>query len=265
MVVVSGCGAPTPTGPKPVPNPNPNSNPPPAAVNNPPRITAIAVSSMRVEVGTSITLTASVVDDEATPDQLKYEWKVTAGTIAGTGRTVQWTAPTGIPTPATYTISLTVVDQYTSGQQTLEHRITAQSAQIVVEDSFDIVQQLSEKFLANFANSRVTPQICVEDFLNTAPCAKGRADELKDITDNRATREILNHSVVVTRVDVSPLRDKANVLANCQFTSLVIATAKTEYVTGTCDLELVYATNRWWLCKSSFHQLKSSLGLLFQL
>jgi hypothetical protein len=265
LLLAAGCSGPAkpPTGPTPItPAPTPTPTP---TVNNPPRITAIAVSSMRVEVGTQITLTASVADDETASDQLKYEWAPSAGTMTGTGRTVQWTAPSGIPTPATFTISLTVVDQYTSGQQTLEHRITAQSAQIVVEDSFDIVQRLSEKFLANFSNSKVTPQICVEDFLDTGPCVKGRASELKDIADNRATREILNHSVVVTRVDVNATRDKAEVLANCRFTSRIKATDALEYANGICELDLVYDKNRWWLCTSSYHAIRSSLGLLFQL
>jgi hypothetical protein len=263
LLLAAGCSGPPkpPTGPTPItPAPTPTPTP-----NNPPRIAGVIVSATRVEVGDQVTLTANVADDETAVDELKYEWTATAGAFVGTGRVVKWTAPTGVLTPATFIISLTVIDEYRSGQQTLEHRATAQSAQIVVEDPHAIVQALSMKFLANFADSKVTPEICIQDFSDSC---LGKERERKDIVNNRKNYLILSWDVSITSVEVKPSRTEATVLAYCEFTSKKLTDGKdgpagsVVVAKGICDLEHVYRSDRWWLCESSMHGLNTA-GLHF--
>ena len=106
---------------------SPGISPSGPAANNPPRITALTVSSDRAEVGEEVTISASVTDDESPVNDLSYSWAATSGTIIGTGPVVKWKAPIGNPTPAAYRISLVVVDKYGVGEQSLEHRVTAES------------------------------------------------------------------------------------------------------------------------------------------
>ena len=248
-----------PTGPGPI-DPGPTPTP-----NNPPRIVSLTASLERVEVGEQVTFTAIVMDDETPVDDLKYEWAVTSGTIVGTGRVVRWTAPVGIATPANHAATLTVVDRYPSGQQMLEHRVTSQSSQLLVEDSSAIVRGLSEKFLANFVNSSVTPEVCVQDF---ATSCRGRNSELEQIVANRKNYLILSSKVSVTNVSVNAGRTRAEVLASCEFTSRKLTdgpdgkAGATVVASGICDLDSIYENKRWWLCDSNMHE-RNTAGLHF--
>lgn len=260
LIVAAGCSGPmTPILPGPI-DPGPTPTP-----NNPPRIVSLVVSAERVEVGEQVTLTATVLDDETTVDDLKYEWAVPSGTIVGTGRLVKWTAPLGITTPAPLAATLTVVDRYPSGVLTLEHRVTSQSPQVVVEDSVAIVRAMTEKFLANFVTSSVTPETCIQDF--TTSC-RGRESERRDIVNNRANYLILSSKVSVTSATVNAGRTRGEVLANCEFTSKKLTdgpdgkAGAIVVATGVCDVDSVYENKRWWLCESSLRD-RNTAGLHF--
>jgi hypothetical protein len=246
LILAVGCGAPgaplLPIQPTPVPN----SQPAPAP-NNPPRVAALTVSADRLEVGEEITLSASVLDDETSADDLTYQWQAAAGTIVGTGRTVKWRAPVGEATPATYKITLLVIDKYGSGEQTLEHRVTAESSVIHVDDSPKTVRELSEQFIREFADSSLSPQTCVRNFSDSC---SGKQDELEDIIDNRQRFVILSHTIGTAAHNINASRTQATVSIPCEFTSRVKKDNSIEVAKGTCVLTLVNESYRWWLCSS---------------
>ena len=253
---MSGCSGPISPSPPPPPPPAPE----PQTPNNPPRILELIVSAERIEVGEEVTLTANVADDETSADELMYEWQAASGSFSGTGRTVKWRAPMDMATPATYRISLIVIDRYGSGQQTLEHRVNGETSEIHVDDSPKTVRTLSEEFLRDFADSSVEPDTCLQNFHDSCP---GKRRERDDIVRNRNLFTIISSKVSVSRVRVNLSRTDAEVLAACEFTSIRKTTGRIEVARGTCELDLVNRNNRWWLCESSFHGDAQTLRLGF--
>jgi hypothetical protein len=243
-------------------DPTPIPDPTPLPPNNAPRITALAVSTDRVEVGEEITLTATVLDDETAPDELKYEWQATAGSFTGTGRVVKWVAPTSANTPAVYTILLTVVDQYGSGSQMREHRATAETSRIHVDDSPKTVRAVAEEFLRDFATNSMSPDLCVRNFSDSAACRRGKQSELEDIIDVRRDYVMLSHKFSVSNVRINMSRTRATVSGGCEFRSRRKRDNSIVVPAGTCELTLVNENYRWWLCESSMHD-RNSAGLHF--
>jgi hypothetical protein len=260
LALAMGCSAP---GPTPVPlQPTPVVLQSPQAVvapNNPPRVTALTVSTERVEVGDEVSVTATVADDESPIDDLSYIWAATSGTFTGTGRIVKWKAPVANPTPAAFKISLMVIDKYGSGEQSLEHRVTAESKDIHVNDSPKEVLAISEQFLRDFANSRIDADTCLRNFSDSC---SGKARERRDIINNRATRTILSSTISNQRITFNSARTTSEFLAHCTFTERLTATGVVQTADGTCDLDLVYRDFRWWLCESSYRGLNEA-GLKF--
>lgn len=82
--------------------------PPPSFGNNPPRIEAIAVSSLDVLTGGSVSMTVTATDVDFGAS-LTFLWRASAGTLsAPTAPYTQWTAPT---TAGGQTIFVTVRDE----------------------------------------------------------------------------------------------------------------------------------------------------------
>jgi hypothetical protein len=247
LLLATGCD--TPTAPQSPLGPGPVTTPPPPP-NNPPRVLSIALSTDRLEVGEEVTLTAAVSDDETSADDLTYQWDATSGSFSGTGRIVKWKAPLDKPAPATYTITLVVVDAYRSGDQALEHRVTAVSSEIHVDDSPATVRAMALQFLKEFTDNSLTPEYCVREF---ADSCRGKQRERNDIADVRKDYVIQSSKISVSRVTVDDARTRANVFVSCEFTSTYKPTKATVVAKGTCELQLVNQTYRWWLCESSMH------------
>lgn len=260
LLVAIGCAAPgTPLLPiQPTVVPIQTASPV-TPLNNPPRVVALTASAERVEIGEEVTLAATVLDDESAVDDLTYRWEAISGSITGTGRTVKWKAPINEPTPATYKISLIVIDKYGLGEQSLEHRVTAESSAIHVNDSPKEARAISELFLRDFADSKTDADTCLRNFSDS--CA-GKARERRDIVNNRNTRTILSSRVTNQRVTFNSARTRSNFTATCAFTERLTATGVVQTAEGTCDLDLVYEKFRWWLCESSYHGLNEA-GLRF--
>ena len=145
-----------------------------------------------------MTVAATIVDDESSVDDLTYIWAARSGVITGTGRSAKWKAPLGEPTPATYKISLTVIDRYASGEQSLEHRVSAESSEIHVNDSPKEVRALSEQFMRDFANSSLSPETCVRNFSDSC---RGKAIRARGHRrQSEAGSSILSHTFPITRV-----------------------------------------------------------------
>jgi hypothetical protein len=166
---------------------------------------------------------------------------------------VNWTPPAGAATPAAYKISLTVIEKYSLAGQNLEHSVTGQAPEIHVNDSPREVRDLSEQFLADFADSSKTPEYCVRNFSDSCP---GKRSELKDIVDNRNTYTILSSKFSNFRISF-PTPTTSRVLVSCTFTSKFKQGGAIEVADGTCKLDLIYETTtyRWWLCNSSYDKL----------
>src|SRR3954465_1849223 len=114
-VVFAACHGSSPIAPPPA-----TGNPPPPVVNTPPVVKSIAASDTRVEVGSPVTLTATVEDAETPVANLTYAWSVPNGTVSGTGTVVQWTPGADAVTPADFTVTLNVTEVYTSSGSQLK-------------------------------------------------------------------------------------------------------------------------------------------------
>jgi hypothetical protein len=262
---ITACGSSPAT---PTPNPggggDPGAGGPPPIVNTPPQIKSIAASDARAEVGTPITLTAAVEDQDTPVANLTYAWTAATGTFTGTGAVVTWVAGQDAKTPADVILTLTVTERYTSGSITVENKASSTTS-VHLNNSPKELAELSLRFLGDFATSSVSPEKCVSEFSDS--CG-GKKEELGDITDNRHDFLILASELRTTGVDIAGSKTTATVHTFCSFTSRVITrdpwsegcrnepgscpfngvgTAK-----GDCWTTNVYEKGRWWLCTSRY-------------
>lgn len=250
-----GCGS-SPMSPGPV------TSPPSTPPNAPPVIESIVASAVRAEVDTEVTVTATVRDAETPVAQLKFEWKADAGTFSGEGASVKWRAPKDAATAADYTIRLTVTETYgtpNASGGTQQNVVNGTSPAIRVHDSPKELGVLGMTFLADFANSSVSPSTCVRDFSDSCP---GKLEEKGDIEWNREHVAILNSSLRLRNVRVAPNGMTADMTVACSFTSRIVkceprdnkcAVGQVGTVAGDCLLTGVYEQQRWWLCDSHFN------------
>jgi hypothetical protein len=262
---ITGCGS-SPATPSPNPGDGGNSGGgPEPPVNTAPQIKSISVSDARAEVGTPITLTATVEDQETPVANLTYAWTADTGTFTGTGTVVTWVAGQDAKTPADVILTLTVTERYTSGSTTAENKATS-TTNVHLNNSGKELADLSLRFLGDFATSSVSPEKCVSEFSDTC---NGKKDELKDIIDNRHDFLILASELRTTGVDIAASRTAATVHTLCSFTSRVITSdpwsegCKNDpgsclfngvgTAQGDCVTTSVYEQGRWWLCTSKFN------------
>lgn len=232
--------------------------------NTPPTIRTIVASDSRIEVGSPVTLTATVEDAETPIANLAYTWTADNGTFNGTGATVTWTPGADAKTPGDFILTLTVTERYTSGSTTAENKTTG-TITVHVNNSPKELAEMSLRFLADFANSRVSPDKCVSEFSDSC---SGKKAEFEDITDNRHDFLILGSTLRTTGVDFVTGRSNATVHTFCAFTSRVITHSpqsggclaspesckfdSVQSVQGDCFTTNVYENGRWWLCTSRF-------------
>jgi hypothetical protein len=256
MAVFACGGSPTSPGPQ----------PPPPPANAAPVIDGITVEPSRIEVGTETAVAATVRDTETPVAQLTYQWTAAAGTFNGQGANVMWRAPDNLASPQSYTLTLTVVEQYGAGSQ---HRVTGTSPAVRVHDSPRELSALAVTFLNDFANSSVAPEAVVRDFWDGCP---GKTAELADVRDNRQYYDNLGSQIGTPRVTLDGARLRANVAVSCQFTSRAKACPTDEpqcvpnavgTVRGECRMTGVYEQQRWWLCDSTFEGSTGILGRRF--
>jgi len=271
-LMLAACGSPpiTPSPPAGGGNGGGGVVEPPPPPNTPPQIKSIVASGTPVEVGTPITLTATVEDAETPVANLEYRWSADTGTFTGNGAVVTWSPAADAKTPADYVIRLTVVEAYRAGpagsfvlENTASSTLTAH-----VNNSTKELAELSLRFLADFANSRVSPDKCVSEFSDSC---SGKKAELEDITANRHDFEIVGSALRHTSLQIAPTWTTATVHTSCAFTSRVISKEpqsegckndpsfckfdSVQNVQGDCWTTNVYQAGRWWLCSSSFSPL----------
>jgi hypothetical protein len=212
------------------------------------------------DYGEVITVTAVVEDAETNPALLTYTWNASCGgTFTGTGRQVSWRTPATGTTASTCNVELIVNDGTRVVTGTLPvrlHNSTAEVGALVLE------------FLTEFAKQEIIPELIVRNFSSSCP---GKAAEVKDITDNQATRRINSYKYGTPAVTVAfggtckmKTSDACSTMA-VEWNSTITAgpkTGTTEIAKGTSTISGIYRDGRWWLCDSMFDGA-SSLGLHF--
>src|SRR4029453_1483370 len=167
--------------------------PPSKTPNESPTITSLKAQGSRedepaqfADLGEEITVTATVTDEESSPDSLTHGGTADVGTFGGRGRAVKWWAPTTGTTPATATLTLVVVEKYQTTNDsglpvTAENRVT-KNITVSVHDSVKEVGDMATEFPTNFSKSEVGVDTVMKDF---TPSCSGTADERRDVEDNR--------------------------------------------------------------------------------
>jgi hypothetical protein len=214
---------------------------PTPTTNTPPTIESLVADSPIVEVtgDQSIQLTATVSDSETAPALLQYLWSATpaTGTFVGSGPQVRWT-PTAA-TPDSFTVTLTVVDAYTSGATAKEHRIQ-KTVDVRYHDM--IIGGLVGQFLTDFGTFELSPAQCVRNFSDACP---GKAEELEQIIEERRDVHIESAASSIASI-VYTTPTFAHIDAPCTFVDNVATT------TGHCLLTAIYDDLHWWLCESHY-------------
>ena len=232
--------------------------------NTPPVIRSIVAQGKRLrqpanfaDYGEVLTVTAVVEDVQTNPALLTYQWHaVCGGTFTGTGRQVEWRTPAAGANATTCTVELIVSDG---------PRVVSGSLPVRLHNSAVEVGALALLFLEEFADSTLPAQLIVRNFSDSCP---GKAEESKDVTNNRATRIINSHNYGTPTVSVAfgaMCRNKtadACAITSVEWKSTVKATGATEIAKGTSIITGVYRDSRWWLC-DSLYDGTSSLGLHF--
>jgi len=245
-------GSTTPVTPTPTPQPAPKPN-------LEPTIVSLTAGSPRVDADADVILTAVVEDAETPLDQLTYQWSTTpiGGDFVGSGAQIRWHAPHGQPTPAIYSIKLTVVEKYVSAGQPAQHEVS-KSIDVHYNDSPAEVRRIGMRFLTElFPDFTVAPPAAVQDFSDSCP---GKFAELSDVTNNRKQFHILSGTYSPAAIDFDSAKTSASLSGQCTFVDIPTDPTNPNYnrresVTGICSLTAVYESWRWYLCTSTFRGL----------
>ena len=248
---------------------------PPA--NATPTIEAIAAQGRRprqpprfADLREEIDLSATVADPETSVDELSYEWTSPAGTFAGTGRRVAWTAPEG--TVGEVTITLKIIENYGHpGQAKIyKHEVTG-TVVVRVHDSRREIGNMAWRFLDEFSKPQTNRdwQNVMRDFKGPACPQPGEADnERLDVINHYTNYFMHNYTLGEPVVDV-------NFAASCAFRGrLGDACVRMQVFWDSTDtrnnvrqpaagidhMAAVYSNgdSRWWLCSSDFQSFSTA-------
>jgi hypothetical protein len=210
------------------------------------------------DYGETVVLTAVVTDAQTSPALLKYEWQACEGAVTGSGPVVEWKAPTGGSLPSICTINLTVSDG---------PRVVIGSLPVRLHNSTAEIGALAQLFLDEFANSTISAQATVRNFSDSC---KGKADELKNVTDNRDKLIINSHTYGPAKVTVAfgaacrsgkrTATGDACILTPVEWRSTFKDTGQPDFAKGISVITGVYRDAKWSLCESLFDGA-TTLGL----
>ena len=265
--LLTACSGSSPTAPTPPPGTPPGGSPPQNAV---PSIDAITAQGRRsrqparfADLRETIDVAATVRDTETSLDELVYQWSATAGTFAGSGRNVTWTAPDSAATPGSVTITLKVVENYGHpGQAKIFSHDVSGTQTIALHDSAKEVGDMARQFLIDFSTTSLKDwQVVLRNF-NRSVCPLTR-----EYDDERVS--VIDHYTNFTMhaFDVGPATVNINFGGSCsvpgdQLPGDACVTSRVMWdstgpsgrstTTGTDYLSAVYgaADRRWWLCSS---------------
>jgi hypothetical protein len=208
IVLAAACSSTTPAAPSttpPVTTPPP-VDPGPVVNNTPPVIGKFTVQGTRrneppsfADVSEDLPISVEVTDAESAISSLKFNWSSNGvGSFSGTGPNVIWKAPAQVDAPAQVTLTVEVVETYTSQGKTIENKPTA-STIVSVHNSVKEVGDLATQFLLDFSDSsKDTPTV----MRNFQEGCYGTADETAQVSNNRATFTIIDHLVALLSTTV---------------------------------------------------------------
>jgi hypothetical protein len=217
-----------------------------------PPVVSISLPKDRADADEDLVLIAVVQSADTPAEQLGYEWTAEKGTITGSGRLVTWRAPRA-ERPGPLELSVTVTARYTvtnadGTTSQAENKVTAKK-NVIYNDSYKEVREISLDFIGDFSNSNNAPEFCVRNFSNS--CG-GKNEEENDIRANRARVTIRSADYGINTITFNSDRTIADVVARCNFVSTVKATGRTETAIGVCQLQATYESNNWFLCDSKY-------------
>jgi hypothetical protein len=197
--LAAGCSSTTPGGPSPFGTPSPD--PGPVVTNTPPLIGALTVQGTRTneppnfaDASEEVPITVAVTDAESPISDLRFNWTSSAGgTFIGSGPKVTWKAPDKVEAPTTVTLSVEVVETYTSQGKQLTNNPKG-SVTLSLHDSVKEVGDIAVQFLKDFSDTSIkdVPYI-IRSF---EPGCYGTDGEIADVA-----RHIQNYSVTAWRVE----------------------------------------------------------------
>lgn len=222
----------------------------------------------------TVDVSASVRDAETPVDELVYQWSATAGTFAGTGRTVTWTAPDSASTPATVTITLKLIENYGHpGQAKIYSQETTATQTLALHDSIREVGDMSVRFLTEFSKPQTNRdwRDVMRDF-NRERCPDPREFDAERVSVENHIANFTMHGYDIGPPNVSvnfgglcinvPGDACASVRVRWDSTGPHTGgSAFRRVTTGVDYVGAIYSRSdaRWWLCSSRFDG-DSSLG-----
>lgn len=273
-VLFTACGG-SPTSPKPPvpPTPPPTVEPP---ANIAPTIDGIVVQGRRprqpagfADLRETVDVTATVRDPETSIDELTYQWSATAGTFAGTGRVVTWTAPDAATTSAKVTMTLRVIENYGHpGQPRIYSQEVTGTIDVALHDSVKEVGDMARQFLLDFSDTNIKDaSYIMRNFGagNRCPEPGEVTAERNDVVNNFTNFRIVNYTVgpPATTVnfagfckvssDVSTRGDACAVVP-VMWDSVRVVDGNRGVTRGDDIISAAYSTqeSRWWLCSSRY-------------
>ncbi len=250
---------------------------PPA--NNPPVITAITAQGTKqgeppdfAELGETITVSATVRDDETAADQLEYRWTAPAGTFEGTGARVTWRAPEGVSTPLDVTITLRVIERYGTGA-VFQQEVSG-TRLVSVHESTRELGEMARRFLTEFSKPQTNQdwRDIMRDF-NASACPKpDEVDTEREQVITHYTNFFMHaYKIGPASVQVSfrgrcfaGLEGDACLSVPVSWNSTDRRNNEQGSTSGIDHLTGAYsrADKRWWLCSSLYEQT-GNLGHTF--
>lgn len=173
-------------------------------MNTPPVVGKFTVQGTRAneppnfaDVSEDVPVTVEVTDADPAIADVKFDWTSSAeglgsiGTFVGTGTNVTWKSPAAISTPTNVTLTLEVVETYSSGGKTETNRVS-KATTISLHDSEKEVGSMARQFLLDFSDSNLPVAFVMR---NWQPDCYGTASETSDVTINRELFEITKHDI----------------------------------------------------------------------
>ena len=200
---MGACGS-TPTGPG--PTPPVVVDPGPVVNNTPPVIGAFTVQGTRTneppnfaDASEEVPISVVVTDAESAISDLKFNWTSSAGgTFIGGGPKVLWRAPDKVDAPTIMTLSVEVVETYTSqGKQVTNN--PKGSVTVSLHDSIKEVGDMARQFLLDFSDSSIPTATVMRNF---QPGCYGTDEETGQVADNRDNYTIIDRVIAPANTTV---------------------------------------------------------------
>jgi hypothetical protein len=132
-------------------------------------------------------VTATVIDNESSPDALQYDWSAPGGTFSGEGATVTWQPPAKAA-PFDMTLTVTVTEHFKTpdshGLPVDQTNVVTGTFDVFVHDAKSEVGDMGQDFLELFSNSNLGPDQVLHNF--DPDCLNASDNERTDVINNRA-------------------------------------------------------------------------------